>query len=152
MIHPFRSKTFLKCRSAPFQRYLCSRNPQVSQQHSDIQSLCRKFTDTEIVPVAATLDRNIYPEKIIKKLGDLGLMGATVAKEYNGSQLDYTSLSIAVEEISRGCAGTGAIVSIHNILYADLLNTLGTEKQKNTFLRPCTSGRLGAFALSESGE
>lgn len=103
--------------------------------------------------MAASLDRNgKYPEKIIKKLGDLGLMGMTVSKEFNGSELDYTSTSIAVEEISRGCASTGAIVSIHNILFADLLNTLGTEKQKNSFLKPYTSGRLGAFALSESGE
>lgn len=126
-------------------------NPQVA--HSDVQNLCRKFTDSEIVPVAAALDRNgKYPEKIIKKLGDMGFMGMTVNKQYKGSELDYTSLSIAVEEISRGCASTGAIVSIHNILYADLLNTHGTEKQKVTFLKPYTSGRPGAFALSESGE
>lgn len=99
------------------------------------------------------MDRNgKYPEKIIKKLGELGLMGMTVDKQYKGSELDYTSVSIAVEEISRGCASTGAIVSIHNILYADLLNTHGTDKQKNTFLKPYTSGRLGAFALSETGE
>lgn len=121
--------------------------------HSDIQNLCRKFTDCEIGPVAASLDRNgKYPENIIKKLGDMGFMGMTVNKQYNGSEMDYTSVSIAVEEISRGCAGTGAIVSIHNILYADLLNTHGTDKQKMTFLKPYTSGRPGAFALSESGE
>lgn len=121
--------------------------------HSDVQKLCRKFTDSEITPVAASLDRNgKFPEKIIKKLGDLGLMGMTVSKQFHGSELDYTSVSIAVEEISRGCASTGAIVFIHNILYADLLNTHGTDKQKNAFLKPYTSGRLGAFALSESGE
>lgn len=121
--------------------------------HSDVQNLCRKFTDTELVPVAASFDRNgKYPEKIIRKLGDLGLMGMTVSKQYNGSEMDYTSVSIAVEELSRGCASTGAIVSIHNILYADLLNTHGTDKQKTTFLKPYTSGRPGAFALSESGE
>lgn len=146
-----RSKTLLRCR-APFQRYLSSNNRQVVQSHSDIQNLCRKFTEVEIVPVAAALDRNgKFPEKLINKLGDLGLMGMTVSKQYNGSAMDYTSLSIAVEEISRGCAGTGAIVSIHNILYADLLNTLGTDNQKNTFLKSYTSGRLGAFALSENG-
>lgn len=78
-------------------------------------------------------------------------MGMTVNKQYKGSEFDYTSVSIAVEEISRGCASTGAIVSIHNILYADLLNTHGTDKQKNTFLKPYTAGRLGAFALSEAG-
>ncbi|KAL5278831.1 ACADS.2 family protein [Megaselia abdita] len=140
-------RTFMRCR-APLQRFLSTTQQVV---HSDVQNLCRKFTDSEIVPLAASLDRNgKYPEKTIKKLGEMGLMGMTVSKNFNGSELDYTSVSIAVEEISRGCASTGAIVSIHNILYADLLNTHGTDRQKNTFLKPYTLGRPGAFALSES--
>lgn len=61
-------------------------------------------------------------------------------------------LAVAVEEISRGCGGTGAIVSIHNCLYVNLLDKLATEKQKETFLRPFTKGILGCFALSEPGK
>lgn len=58
-------------------------------------------------------------------------------------------LAVAVEEISRGCASTGAIVSIHNCLYVNLLHRCGTEKQKETFLKPFSNGTLGCFALSE---
>lgn len=48
-------------------------------------------------------------------------------------------------------ASTGIIVAIHNCLYADLLNSRGTDKQKDEFLRPFTNGTIGAFALSEHG-
>lgn len=79
-------------------------------------------------------------------------MGACVAEEYGGLGLDYLSLAVAVEEISRGCASTGMIVSIHNFLYANLVNEKGTPEQKETFLREFTKGAIGCFALSEPGK
>ncbi|XP_026475822.1 short-chain specific acyl-CoA dehydrogenase, mitochondrial-like [Ctenocephalides felis] len=109
--------------------------------------LCRK----NLKPIAGDLDRNNkFPTEQIQHLGKLGLMAINVDPDYGGSGLDTLSISLAVEEIARGCGGTGAIVSIHNCLYACLLNRLGTTKQKEQFLRPCTSGNIGAFALSES--
>lgn len=88
----------------------------------------------------------------IRKLGKLGLLAITVSKKYGGSGFDRLALAVAVEEIARGCGGTGAIVSIHNCLYAGLLDRLGTEEQKKNFLEPfiCDSS-LGCFALSEPG-
>lgn len=79
-------------------------------------------------------------------------MGACVDPAYGGLGLDYLSLAIAVEELSRGCASTGMIVSIHNYLYANLINEKGTAEQKDKFLREFTKGAIGAFALSEPGE
>ncbi|XP_037047173.1 short-chain specific acyl-CoA dehydrogenase, mitochondrial-like isoform X2 [Bradysia coprophila] len=76
-------------------------------------------------------------------------MGINVSKKYGGSELDTLATSIVVEEISNGCASTGIILAIHNCLYADLVNRHGTEKQKEEFLRPFTTGDIGAFALSE---
>lgn len=78
-------------------------------------------------------------------------MGINVSKTYGGSGLDTLATSVIVEELSNGCASTGIIVAIHNCLYADLLNSRGTEKQKDEFLRPFTAGNIGAFALSEHG-
>lgn len=79
-------------------------------------------------------------------------MGACVDEEYGGLGLDYLSLAVAVEEISRGCASTGMIVSIHNFLYANLVNEKGTPEQKEKFLREFTKGAIGCFALSEPGK
>lgn len=78
-------------------------------------------------------------------------MAINIDSRYGGSELDMLSTCIAVEEISRGCAGTGIILSIHNCLYAYLLQTRGTDSQKEEYLRPYTTGKIGAFALSEHG-
>ncbi|RZC34355.1 Acyl-CoA dh 1 domain containing protein, partial [Asbolus verrucosus] len=85
----------------------------------------------------------------IKKLGELGLLSINVSEKYGGSGQDSLALAVAVEEIARGCGGTGTIVSVHNCLYVNLVDRVGTEEQKETFLRPFTSGTLGCFALSE---
>lgn len=118
-----------------------------------LQELCRKFSNEELKPVADVLDKEAkYPKEQIQKLGELGLMGINVSSDYGGSNLSTLALSIAVEELSIGCGSTGAIVSIHNCLYADLLSRLGTDEQKLKFLRPFVAGnKIGAFALSESG-
>lgn len=79
-------------------------------------------------------------------------MGATVDEEYGGLGLDYLSLTVAIEELSRGCASTGMILSIHNFLYANLVNERGTPEQKEMFLKDFTKGAIGCFALSEPGE
>lgn len=51
----------------------------------------------------------------VKKMGELGLLAMDVPEEYKGAGLDYLAYSIAVEEISRGCASTGVIVSVNNV-------------------------------------
>lgn len=79
-------------------------------------------------------------------------MGACVDEEYGGLGRDYLSLAVAVEELSRGCASTGMVVSIHNFLYANLVNEKGTPEQKERFLGDYTKGSIGCFALSEPGE
>lgn len=48
-------------------------------------------------------------------MGGLGLLAMDVPEAYKGSGLDYLAYSIAVEEISRGCASTGVIVSVNNV-------------------------------------
>jgi butyryl-CoA dehydrogenase len=118
-----------------------------------LQELCKKFSNEELKPVADQLDKAAkFPKKQIQKLGKLGLMGICVSSDYGGSNMNTLALSVAVEELSQGCASTGSIVSIHNCLYANLLNRLGSNEQKKKYLRPFTDGnKIGAFALSESG-
>jgi butyryl-CoA dehydrogenase len=57
-----------------------------------------------------------------------------------------------MEEISRGCASTGVILSAHNSLYLGPINKFGNDEQKEKFVRPFTKGdKIGCFALSEPG-
>lgn len=126
---------------------------KLSDELKSLQELCKKFADEELKPVADQLDKECkFPRKQVQKLGKLGLMGIGAASEFGGANMGTLALSIAVEELSQGCASTGAIVSIHNCLYANLLNRLGTQEQKEKFLKPFTDGnKIGAFALSEAG-
>ncbi|KAI4456727.1 acyl-coa dehydrogenase [Holotrichia oblita] len=117
-----------------------------------LQNMCKTFAQNELKPIAPRLDKEgIFPKEQINKLAKLGLMSICVPKKWGGSEYSALGLAIAVEEIAKGCSGTGATVSIHNCLYADLVSRCGTEKQKEQFLKPfTTTGNVGCFALSEA--
>jgi butyryl-CoA dehydrogenase len=119
-----------------------------------IQELCRKFAKEELKSTVSENDKNCkYPQKSIEKLGEMGFMSVGVSAEYGGSNYNTLALSVVVEELSRIDASTGIICSIHNCLYANLLDRIGTKRQKEKWLKGYTKGKLiGAFALSESGE
>ncbi|XP_066996829.1 short-chain specific acyl-CoA dehydrogenase, mitochondrial [Anabrus simplex] len=123
------------------------------ETHQILQKTCREFAEKELKPIASQLDKeHLFPKEQIKQMGNLGLMGINVSEEYGGAGLDTLALSIAVEEIARGCGGTGTIVSVHNCLYANLVDRVGVKEQKDKFLPGFTDGTtLGCFALSEPG-
>ena len=82
-------------------------------------------------------------------------MGINVPEEYNGSHLDAMSYAIAMEEISRGCASVGVIMSAHNSLYLYPVDTFGTPEQREQWVAPYAHWdgemKLGCFGLSEPG-
>jgi alkylation response protein AidB-like acyl-CoA dehydrogenase len=85
-------------------------------------------------------------------------MGINTDSQYNGSGLDAMSYAIAMEEISRGCASVGVIMSAHNSLYIYPIQAYGTEQLKEQYVAPfaqCNAddGKLliGCFGLSEAG-
>lgn len=118
-----------------------------------LQKTCRDFADKELSPNAAECDRlHRYPGEQVLGMGGLGLMGLCVPEEYGGTGLDALAYAIAMEEISRGCASAGVILSAHNSLYLGPILSFGTEAQKRQYVEPFTSGeRIGCFALSEPG-
>jgi len=118
-----------------------------------IQETARAFARKEILPVAAELDESgRYPEELVRRMAELGLMGISIPEEYGGAGMDTVSYAIAMEEISRACASTGVIMSVNNSLVCDPLLKFGTEEIRREFLVPLASGRkLGCFGLTEPG-
>lgn len=118
-----------------------------------LRQTCRDFAEKELVPIAAQLDReHLFPTAQVKKMGELGLLAMDVPEEFSGAGLDYLAYSIALEEISRGCASTGVIMSVNNSLYLGPILKFGTPEQKQRWITPFTSGdKIGCFALSEPG-
>lgn len=126
---------------------------ELTEEQKMIQEMARKFAEREIAPVAAELDRtHRHPEEIVKKMGELGLMGITIPPEYGGAGMDYICYVLAMIEISKACASCGVIMSVCNSLYNFPVYTYGTEEQKQQFLTPVASGEyLGCYGLTEAG-
>ncbi len=128
-------------------------NFDLTEEQKMIQEMTRNFAEKEVMPKAAEIDQNHrYPEELVKQMAELGLMGIMVPTEYDGAGLDCISYVVAMEEISRGCASTGVIMSAHNSLAVAPIMQNGTEEQKERWLKPLARGeKLGCFCLSEPG-
>ena len=57
-------------------------------------------------------------------MGELGLMAVDIPVEEGGTGLDYLAYAIAMEEISRGCASTGCIMSVNNVSFYQTFSVL----------------------------
>src|SRR4029077_9540239 len=111
----------------------------------------RKFALTHIAPHAIQIDRdNAFPAALWRELGDAGLLGVTVQREYGGRSLGYLSHLIATEEISRASASVGLSYAAHSNLCMDTLSRHGSETQRQRYLPKLCSGEfVGALAISE---
>ena len=125
----------------------------LSEIQQMVQETARSFADSELLPVAASIDKSgAFPAEKVRKLAELGFLGMAVPEQWDGAGLDNLSYAIAMEEISRGCASTGVIMSVNNSLVCDPIKKWGNDDQKQRYLRPLARGdKLGCFALSEPG-
>jgi butyryl-CoA dehydrogenase len=124
---------------------------ELTEEQRQVRDLCREFADEELKPNARRWDEHHeFPAAAVKKLAEMGLLAVAVPPEWGGAGMDNVSYALAMEEISRGCAGTGVIMSVNNSLYCDPVLKYGTEEQKRQFLLPFARGeKLGCFALTE---
>ncbi|NWF80503.1 MAG: acyl-CoA dehydrogenase [Chloroflexi bacterium] len=126
---------------------------QLSENQQMLRDTVRQFVEKEAAPSVARRDEEgIWPTELVKKMGELGLLGVAVREEYGGAGLDYLSYAIVIEELSRVDASLGVIASVNNSLVCHGIEKFGSEEQKRELLIPLASGRmLGAFSLSEPG-
>ena len=118
-----------------------------------LRDTVRRFSDTEIAPRAADIDReNTFPVDLWRKMGDLGVLGLTVDEEYGGSGMGYLAHTVAMEEISRASASVGLSYGAHSNLCVNQLRINGNAAQKAKYLPKLISGEhVGALAMSEPG-
>jgi alkylation response protein AidB-like acyl-CoA dehydrogenase len=111
----------------------------------------REFAAAEIAPHVLEWDENqIFPLEVVKKLGQLGYMGAIFPEEYGGAGLGYVEYSIIIEELSRVDGSVGIIVAAHTSLCSNHIYKAGSEEQKQKYLTKLTSGEsLGCWSLTE---
>ncbi|MFH1243147.1 MAG: acyl-CoA dehydrogenase [Pseudomonadota bacterium] len=126
---------------------------QLTEEQQMIQAMVRDFAREEILPTAAERDRTgEFPAEIVKKMGELGLMGMSVPAQYNGAGVDTVSYSVALQEVAYACASTAVVMSVHNSVACGPIYLYGSEYLKETYLKPLAAGeKLGSFALTEAG-
>ena len=126
-------------------------NFDLTDEQKAIQSLCREFAREEVAPQAERNDREErFPYELVKKMGELGLMGLPFPEKYGGAGADTVSYALAVMEIARADASTAITLAAHVSLGASPFFLFGTERQKEEYLVPLARGeRLWGFGLTE---
>ncbi len=127
----------------------------LSEEQKLIQDTARDFAGTELAPVAAELDQGGDDSRFyenLKKLAELGFMGLNVKDEFGGTEAGSIAFSVAMTEIARACASTAVTVSVNNMVN-EVIQALGSNEQKNNYIRKICTGeyQAGAFALTEPG-
>jgi alkylation response protein AidB-like acyl-CoA dehydrogenase len=124
---------------------------ELTDEQKLIRETAREFSDKEIAPRARENDRNEhFDTELVKKMADMGFLGAIVPEEYGGRDVDYLTYALIVEEIGRNDSAMRTVVSVVTSLVCSSLVRWGTEEQKQRWLPELCSGEgLGCFGLTE---
>ena len=121
-----------------------------TEEQQMIRDMVRDFAKTEIEPFIERMEEGQFPREILKKMGELGLMGTTAPESLGGSEMDFTSYIIAINELSKVSAVIGVILSVHTSVGTNPILYFGNEAQKQKYVPKLASGEyLGAFCLTE---
>lgn len=124
---------------------------ELSEEQIMIRDMARDFARGEIAPHAQAWEKAGWiDDDVVRKMGELGLLGMVVPEDFGGSYTDYVAYALAVEEISAGCGATGAMMSIHNSVGCGPLLAYGTADQQQQWLPRLATGEvIGCFCLTE---
>jgi alkylation response protein AidB-like acyl-CoA dehydrogenase len=127
--------------------------PPLAEEYQLLRATLRRWVLAKVPPAtAAILDREgRIPSQLFEELGQLGSFGFCVPRELGGVGVDPLALALTVEELSRALGSLGAILTVHHLYCAAVLDG-GGPRIHAQFLAPFGDGtRVGAFALTEPG-
>jgi butyryl-CoA dehydrogenase len=124
---------------------------EATEEHRMIRRMVREFAEKEIGPRAEEIDEtDLFPDDLLRRMGELGIIGLPFPEEYGGSGFGYTSMVIALEEIARVSGSMAITLDAQTSLYCEPVFLFGTEEQKQKYLVPAARGeKIGAFGLTE---
>jgi len=122
----------------------------LTDEQKNLRELAHDFAAKEIRPVAWELDRDgAWPQAIIDKAHEVGLMNTHMPEEYGGAGLNYLDGCIIEEELSWGCSGVQTSLGANGLASAPVMLG-GTEEVKREFGEELVSTpKLASFCLTE---
>jgi isovaleryl-CoA dehydrogenase len=125
---------------------------ELSEEESAIVEVVREFVDREVKPVVQELEHaNAYPDKLIGQMKRLGIFGLAIAEPWGEARVSTSCYALVTEELSRGWMSLAGAMGGHTVV-AKLIQSFGTEAQKDTYLPRMATGELRAtMALTEPG-
>ena len=126
---------------------------KVTDEHRLMAQMTDEFVTNEILTQLEELENKNWDlaRRLVKRCGDLGLMGVNVPEEYGGVDLDKVSSMIVAEHIARSASFGATFGGCANLCILPIF-LFGTQQQKTKYLPRLVSGDIvGAYALSESG-
>jgi alkylation response protein AidB-like acyl-CoA dehydrogenase len=131
--------------------YLREMNFELSDGHKLLRDTVREFARGEIAPVAEQLDHDkAFPYEIVRKLGELDLMGIPFPEQYGGAGGSTQDYAMVVEELTRIDSSVAITLCAHTSLGTQPIYLFGSEQQKQEYMpRLCSGQMLGAFGLTE---
>jgi len=117
----------------------------------EILDTVRRFVEREVLPVASRYEHaDEYPQPLVDRMKELGLFGATIAPEWGGLGLDYSTYARIVEELCRGWMSLSGVLNTH-LMFAYVLDRFGTDEQKRRWLPAMARGEeRAALCLTEA--
>jgi alkylation response protein AidB-like acyl-CoA dehydrogenase len=125
----------------------------LTEDQEALRKEIRQFAAREIAPHVSEWDeKSEFPAAVVKKLGEMGLLGVIFPPEYGGAGMGYVDYVLAIEELSAVDGSVGIIVAAHNSLGTNHIFLAGNEEQKRKYVPKLASGEwLGAWGLTEPG-
>jgi alkylation response protein AidB-like acyl-CoA dehydrogenase len=125
----------------------------LTDEQEQLRKEIRDFAAREMAPNVMRWDEaSEFPQEVVRKLGEMGLMGVIFPVELGGAGLGYVEYALAVEELSAVDGSVGIIVASHNSLCSNHIFVAGSEEQKRRYIPRLASGEwLGAWGLTEAG-
>src|SRR6201992_2693924 len=125
----------------------------LTEEQEQLRKEVRSFAEREVAPHVSEWDeKSEFPRQVVKKLGEMGLMGVIFPEELGGAGMGYVEYVLAGEELSRVDGSVGIIVASHNSLCTNHIYLAGNDAQKKKYVSKLASGEwLGAWGLTEPG-
>lgn len=124
-----------------------------SDEHHMLVKTFKRFIENEVLPHTAEIEAQDWEltRRLMRKAGELGLLGADIEEEYGGAQLDGIS-SLLISEYAGSAGSFGVTLSVHTGIGEMPLIFFGSKAQKAKYLPAMARGeKIGAYALTEPG-